>query len=471
MKLRRFRRRRTTTAIGLAAAASMVVLIMMAGQAAAETPSPLPEPPTPAPAVEARSEAMPSGSSATPSIDNTATDGEGGVAAEAASSLSLSIESTDGAVSGRFFQDIGTYTFTGDATGLSDGKTIEIYRHGTSSGWSLQATTQLNGGSYSASLPVRERGTFTFAATTGGAPASGDEITSNEVTVTVEDSKITLDQPVAKIDSLRDPTIGGRIVPARSGVEVSIDVLRSGTYQGAAKTTTDSSGRFTLSLSYGNGSLATYRIRGTYKAPNRDRWEVSNSETFARIAIINAVVTQTTSAEVAMTYHEGCPVGPSKLRTVTMNFYGMDKKMHRGLLIVRSDLTTEVIRSFDTSLQHRFRIAKMKNPNVYDGNDPRQMEANNSSAFNCRQVVGNPYKLSPHSYGTSIDVNPVQNPYRDVNGKWWPESGKPYIDRTPYRVGMLTKDSYLTQKLRSYDFFWGGLWNPGRDYQHFEYRG
>ena len=25
----------------------------------------------------------------------------------------------------------------------------------------------------------------------------------------------------------------------------------------------------------------------------------------------------------------------------------------------------------------------------------------------CRQVVGNPYKLSPHSYGTSIDVNPV----------------------------------------------------------------
>ncbi len=172
-----------------------------------------------------------------------------------------------------------------------------------------------------------------------------------------------------------------------------------------------------------------------------------------------------------MTYHEGCPVGPSKLRTVTMNFYGMDKKMHRGLLIVRSDLTTEVIRSFDTSLQHRFRIAKMKNPNVYDGNDPRQMEANNSSAFNCRQVVGNPYKLSPHSYGTSIDVNPVQNPYRDVNGKWWPESGKPYIDRTPYRVGMLTKDSYLTQKLRSYDFFWGGLWNPGRDYQHFEYRG
>jgi hypothetical protein len=62
----------------------------------------------------------------------------------------------------------------------------------------------------------------------------------------------------------------------------------------------------------------------------------------------------------------------------------------------------------------------MKNPNVYGGNDPVQMEANNTSAFNCRQAVGNPYKLSPHSHGTSIDVNPVQNPYRDVNANGGP---------------------------------------------------
>jgi hypothetical protein len=57
---------------------------------------------------------------------------------------------------------------------------------------------------------------------------------------------------------------------------------------------------------------------------------VSSSKTFTRIAVINAVITQTTSADVEKTYHAGCPVGPSKLRTVTMNFYGLDKKMHRG---------------------------------------------------------------------------------------------------------------------------------------------
>jgi D-alanyl-D-alanine carboxypeptidase len=445
--------------------------MIMAGPAAAETPSPSPEPTAPAQSLPASNEPAPSSTTITQPSDEATASGEDNVAAEATGSLSLSVESTDGPVAGRFFQDIGKYTFAGNASDLGDGKAIEVYRHGTKSSWSLQLTTQLSDGSYSVSMPVRERGTFTFAATTGGAPGSGDEITSNEVTITVEDSTIKLDEPVAKIDSLRNPTISGTIVPARSDVEVHIEVDRSGTFQTAATTTTDSAGRYSLSFSYGKGTLATYRIRGAYKLPNRDRWEHSNIETFTRIAVINAVITQTTSADVELTYHAGCPVGPSKLRTVTMNFYGIDKRMHRGLLIVRSDLTTEVIRSFDTALRHRFRIAKMKNPNVYGGSDPVQMEADNTSAFNCRQVVGNPYKLSPHSYGTSIDVNPVQNPYRDVTGKWWPENGKPYIDRTPLQAGMLNKDSYLTQKLRSYDFFWGGFWYPGRDYQHFEYRG
>lgn len=163
--------------------------------------------------------------------------------------LSLSVESTDGPVAEHFFQDIGSYTFAGTATDMNDGVQIQIYRRGTNSGWSLQTATQLNNGDYSVTMPVRERGTFTFVSTTGGAPGSGDEISSNEVTITVEDSKITLDVPVANIDSLKNPTISGTIVPAGGGVDVHIDVKISDTYRVAATTTTDSSGRFTLSLS------------------------------------------------------------------------------------------------------------------------------------------------------------------------------------------------------------------------------
>lgn len=142
--------------------------------------------------------------------------------------------------------------------------------------------------------------------------------------------------------------------------------------------------------------------------------------------------------------------------------------MHRGVIIIRADLSDDLTRAFGSALTHRYPIAQMVNPNVYGGDDPRQMEADNTSGFNCRKVTGNPYAQSPHSYGTALDVNTVENPYRDVRGKWWPSKGKAYIKRTPRRPGMLTKDSYLTKSLRKDDFFWGGFWSPGRDSQHFQ---
>jgi cytoskeletal protein RodZ len=203
VNLGRLPRRRTWTEIGLMIAASIIVVIMLAAQASAETPSPLPEPSTSTAGVP--SEPIASRSSATSSTDNTSSSTEGEAAAKAAGSLSLSVQSTDGALPGRFFQDFGSYRFRGEATELDDGTTVQIYGHGTSSGWSLEATTQLDGGNYSASLPVRERGKFTFAATTGGIPGSGDAITSKEVTITVEDSKIKLNEPVAQDRLAEEP--------------------------------------------------------------------------------------------------------------------------------------------------------------------------------------------------------------------------------------------------------------------------
>jgi hypothetical protein len=261
----------------------------------------------------------------------------------------------------------------------------------------------------------------------------------------------------------------GSIVPARAGVTVDIELLSHGRFNKIADARTDTRGRFALSLGYGRGSLASYRIRAAYRLPNGARLVASSSHRFTRIAVLNGVVSRTTAADVATTYHPGCPVGPSKLRTVRMNYYGLDSKMHRGVLVVRSDLTGKIKYAFARSLHVRFRITRMNNPNVYGGNDPKQMAADNSSGFNCRKVVGNPYRMSPHSYGIAIDVNTRQNPYRDVTGKWWPANGRNYIDRTPRRLGMLNAKSTLVRTLGKDGFFWGGRWNPGRDYQHFQY--
>ena len=46
----------------------------------------------------------------------------------------------------------------------------------------------------------------------------------------------------------------------------------------------------------------------------------------------------------------------------------------------------------------------------YGANDEKSMAANNTSAFNYRVISGTT-KLSNHSYGMAIDINPRINPY------------------------------------------------------------
>jgi hypothetical protein len=46
----------------------------------------------------------------------------------------------------------------------------------------------------------------------------------------------------------------------------------------------------------------------------------------------------------------------------------------------------------------------------YGGDDFRSIEADNTSAFNCRPATGSTH-WSQHAYGRAIDVNPIENPW------------------------------------------------------------
>ncbi len=71
------------------------------------------------------------------------------------------------------------------------------------------------------------------------------------------------------------------------------------------------------------------------------------------------------------------------------------------------------------SFASRFPVRSMRPTDVfYAGgrrtptqSDVAAMKADNTSAFNCRPVTGNPYRVSQHSYGNAIDINTVRNPY------------------------------------------------------------
>ncbi len=219
----------------------------------------------------------------------------------------------------------------------------------------------------------------------------------------------------------------------------------------------------TVPFTFARGHTGSYPVRA-FETAYDGSIIYSPTAVVTRGAQLNAVILATTAAEVLYTYRSGCPVGPSSLRTVEMNFLGYDKKVHRGSLIVRKDLAPKVVAAFDRGLRGNFAIRQMSNPDAWRANDVTMMASNNTSAFNCRRVTGNPYRLSPHSYGTSIDVNTFENPYRAPSGRWYPTAR--YGSWRPATVpGLLRSNSPLTLGLRGQGYDWYSGW----DWQHFQY--
>lgn len=167
------------------------------------------------------------------------------------------------------------------------------------------------------------------------------------------------------------------------------------------------------------------------------------------------------------TWHEGCPVAPSELRLLTLSYRNFEGREQTGELIVNAAVAKEVTVIFRELYAKKFPIERMRPIEEYRGSDDLSMEANNTSAFNCRDVTGQPGKFSNHSWGRAIDLNPLTNPY--VKGeKVLPAAGRAYLDRSkPYKGG-IESGSFVVELFKTYGWTWGGDWKDRQDYQHFE---
>ena len=106
----------------------------------------------------------------------------------------------------------------------------------------------------------------------------------------------------------------------------------------------------------------------------------------------------------------GCPVGTGDLGLLTLTHRGFDGAVHMGELVVHEDHALAVVGVFKVLFEAGFPIQRMKLVDEYQGDDDASMEANNTSAFNCRLATGSDDTWSQHAYGWAIDINPVQNP-------------------------------------------------------------
>lgn len=155
---------------------------------------------------------------------------------------------------------------------------------------------------------------------------------------------------------------------------------------------------------------------------------------------------------------------------VGVYYLSFDGKIHRGQLVLRKDLVVEVREIFWKMLEWRFPVGKVVPAAVYGWNDERMMADNNCSAFNYRFIRGS-QQLSNHSYGTAIDINPVQNPYVAATGEVFP-AGAQYL---PARLGTLVAGDRVVRLWESRGWFWGGRGigvrgKIDKDWQHLEKR-
>lgn len=170
-----------------------------------------------------------------------------------------------------------------------------------------------------------------------------------------------------------------------------------------------------------------------------------------------------------ITWHAGCPVGRAGLRLLRINYWDYQGYRRRGELVAAAGVIGQMSRALTVMYAEKLPLRSMYrvdrfgwSDRLHGGDDYASMAAGNTSAFNCRDVVGRPGVRSPHSWGRSLDVNTWENPYRSPQGlvpnAWWQSHSHP-------RVAWRSRSHRVVEIMRNHGLRWTyGL----SDTQHFD---
>jgi hypothetical protein len=169
-------------------------------------------------------------------------------------------------------------------------------------------------------------------------------------------------------------------------------------------------------------------------------------------------------------WRPGCPVGLRDLRVIRATHWGFNGRVRSGRLIVHRDVAGDMVTVLRRLYGARFPIRRMVPVDAYGASDFRSIEADNTSAFNCRYVDGTT-RWSNHAYGRAIDVNPIENPYVTAAGSVSHAASRAFVRRVPARPGMAVEGGALVRAFGAVGWGWGGRWDGALDDQHFSASG
>lgn len=169
-------------------------------------------------------------------------------------------------------------------------------------------------------------------------------------------------------------------------------------------------------------------------------------------------------------YRENPHIALSHLRYLRVLHVGFDGETHVGEMIVHEEIAEDVLQIFQKLYEARYPIERMRLVDDYQADDNVSMADNNSSAFNYRYIATTT-KLSNHSWGKAVDINPLYNPYIYTAGGQLhvdPEGSQAYVDRSGDCPYMIDHEDLCCRLFLEHGFTWGGDWDGRKDYQHFE---
>lgn len=173
---------------------------------------------------------------------------------------------------------------------------------------------------------------------------------------------------------------------------------------------------------------------------------------------------------------ESCPLSRADFRYLRLSHVDEHGVEHVGEMVCHRTIAPALIDIFRQLYDARYPIHSIRLIDDFDADDETSMRANNTSCF-CYRTIAGTKKMSKHSRGLAIDVNPLYNPcvrtQTNEKGESYtliqPSTGKPYVNRTRRFPMKIDKSDRAYKLFSAKGFEWGGAWSSVKDYQHFQF--
>lgn len=184
----------------------------------------------------------------------------------------------------------------------------------------------------------------------------------------------------------------------------------------------------------------------------------------AQSSSISPLTAEMRASMTGVSWKLGCPVPLDDLVAVKVGYLGFDGRKHEGTLVAHKRFAEDVVHIFAELYDIHFAMNKVTRWELY-GED-KYAEQDITVGFYCEKADDAPDQWSSHAYGIAVDINPLENPFRDKQKPWWPKGSSSFAIRDGGR-GKIMPESRVVSIFAKYGWAWGGNEKDETDYMHF----